>query len=533
MDYKKYYLSLENIVLKSDFNAINFIYDNTIVTDSPSISLDVNMNVVNIKYSNTCTYKSLEEYIERKVIYNGNYNNFTWENSSNLNIYTTSKDIETEGSYYSNADCTEGRGKIVEKSETGIYIGEVDISTDVTGGEVKINKSFWEQKNGIRLGVFNILYDTYSASWKLNNTVINLGDYGIIFSGTPALGNSITVTYSKSSEVYRLIGGEGIVYKVEENDYIDITQGKYILYSPLDINGFKIIISKEGLGYSISQYIIDNTDFDDSITTTISNNNFIIICKSDVRLKEYINKINESNLFYILTVPSDYIINSVSTIVTNCRANKINVISSKSIPLVRDSLFIETADYLATLILTLARDYPNIQFYNNTQDENDSAYQERIFYKGGPEVLSNDIYTSVVFKDPIYGEVIRAIANIDFEYKTLDIRKYNKRKFDFAINRFISDHTSVKFTVPDTSISFPFTVIWDRSEVASEANIQKGTQLDGNSKDLYSFRFNSKLLVTIYRMNKTYPAILTKVINSYAGKNSKSNKIIEEEIPNF
>jgi hypothetical protein len=116
--------------------------------------------------------------------------------------------------------------------------------------------------------------------------------------------------------------------------------------------------------------------------------------------------------------------------------------------------------------------------------------------------------------DPIYGEVTRTNCNMEFEYMTDDIAKYNRRKFDFMINRFISNIGKCVLPFPETDRKLTFNVHFDRNEPAGNNPYSKEQSLSSSQKYKYTFKFNAKLTVTIYRLNGEYPVVKAPKFNT-------------------
>lgn len=78
-------------------------------------------------------------------------------------------------------------------------------STGVTNIVIDWDK-FLTQRNVCAAGTYNFIYNN---TWVLNNTAVNLKDYGILYTGTPTSGNNITITVS----------GKNLVWDILDFDY--------------------------------------------------------------------------------------------------------------------------------------------------------------------------------------------------------------------------------------------------------------------------------------------------------------------------
>jgi len=147
------------------------------------------------------------------------------------------------------------------------------------------------------------------------------------------------------------------------------------------------------------------------------------------------------------------------------------------------------------------------------QNQDDSKYSEFCKYRANPESMDQEILTTVVFSDPIYGDVIRSTCSIEFEYHTTDIIRFNRRKFDFIISRFISDKTTCYLPIPETDRKMKFSVVWHRQDAVGDNPLMKMLGLNETSKNQLSFKFSAKLVITLYRLSNRYPVIKTKSLH--------------------
>lgn len=295
----------------------------------------------------------------------------------------------------------------------------------------------------------------------------------------------------------------------ETQVYID--EGEYKLYNLIELNGFHLALSDQSIACPINQYVVDKEYINEN-AIEIYKNTIRIKLLEDITIEDYIVLINESLLYYVVSTENPEI-NTIIGIQTMNRTNKVSVRSKSKRVIRKNNILIESADYITALILYLSEIFPEIQFYNNEQDIEDSNYSEFIFYKANPEGMDGDIHTSVLMSDPIYGDVIRSTCNVEFEYHSVDLPTFNKRKFDFMINRFISNITTCYLPFPETDRKLKFSVHFDRQSNAGDNPINKDTQLMSETKHQFSFKFVGKLTVTLYRLSDEYPVIIHKVIH--------------------
>lgn len=314
---------------------------------------------------------------------------------------------------------------------------------------------------------------------------------------------------------------------VDSENRVDILEGEYKLYNLVEINGFSLALSDKSIACPINQYIVDKAFINEN-SIELYKNTVRIKLLEDITLDEYISLINESFLFYVVSVENPEI-NTIIGIQTMNRVNKVSIRSKSKRVIRKNQILIESADYIAALILHLGKVYPEIQFYNNEQDINDTEFSEFIFYKANPETLDGEIHTSVLMSDPIYGDIIRSTCNIEFEYHSVDLPTFNKRKFDFMINRFISNITTCELPFPETDRKLKFSVHFDRQSNAGDNPINKDTQLMSETKHQYSFKFVGKLTVTIYRLSDEYPQIIKKIIQGPHYLEPRRNNLIKTE----
>jgi hypothetical protein len=339
----------------------------------------------------------------------------------------------------------------------------------------------------------------------------------------------VTIEYSEGNS-YSQIEDYVILKNASMQDEIDIEEGTYLLHEPLDINGFKFALSDSSIGRDFTQLLFEKSELEESRVEKRSNS-IRILLNEDIDTEEYIELINTSNYYYILEYEDPIISNVFSEL--SERTNRVSIRSENKLKIKDTSLLIETADYISALILTLMHDYPNVQFFNVDQDQDDSKYKEFCKYIANPESFDNSITSAHVFSDPIYGDVLRTNCYIQFEYFTADIIKFNKRRFDYMINRFISDHGIAYLPFPGTDRGIKFNVTWNRNEVATdqEAMCYKSTTKMDPERSSYSFTFSAKLIVTIYRLKGRYPQLSKNVLGNVNYK-LPNTKEIEEEIGN-
>jgi hypothetical protein len=343
---------------------------------------------------------------------------------------------------------------------------------------------------------------------------------------TTTVSFSSSCTYESLSQYIILkenVNGEESLPK--ETDKIDIEPGVYRLYNKISVNNFDFALAPGAVGLAITQHVIKSINQVYIDKESIENKVITILVPFNFKLADYISGINGTGAMYVLGYDKEnYQITSFNCLQT-VRANKISINSRATIPVLHEALFIDAADYITALIMQLQKNYPEVQFYNYEPAQNDSKFNEFVFYKANPEAIANSIHTTVVFSDPIYGDIQRSICNVEFEYFTHDIVKFNKRRFDFSINRFISNNTTATLNVPDTEKSFTFCVVWNREDVASDSPHQKTLQLSETNKSQLSFRFVASLTVTIYRLRASYPKIVTKILEQYVKKGKGSYKL--------
>ena len=347
--------------------------------------------------------------------------------------------------------------------------------------------------------------------------------------------NDITYrVYADSpGETLQLSGGEdkAVPVPVLENpdDVVRLIEpGVYVLYTPVNINGFHIAVSEAVKDFAFRQYIIKKIDNIYIDKTSLNEQVITVLCPESVRMISYINRINECGHLYIIRRDKDCRIEPVCLLQT-VKANRISVRTFPMVPVLTEKLLVESSDYISALILHLQRDYPEIQFYNYPPDANDTKYSEFVFYRAHPEQLSPMILTTPVMSDPVYGDVIRTTCFVEFEYYTHDLLKFNKRRFDFLINRFISDHTVSYLTIPETDHRFSFSVSWNREQAAADNNYQKQLALADTQKSQLAFLFNATLTVTIYRLNNHYPVNVQTIVNQYEGPDT-STKLLAKYV---
>lgn len=80
----------------------------------------------------------------------------------------------------------------VELSTGGSVSTSIGASTGITSAST--NVITFQEKIQDTAGTYAFSYD--GTAWKLNTTVVNLVEYGISYEGTPASGDTITVTYT-------------------------------------------------------------------------------------------------------------------------------------------------------------------------------------------------------------------------------------------------------------------------------------------------------------------------------------------------
>ena len=335
----------------------------------------------------------------------------------------------------------------------------------------------------------------------------------------------IKIEYSEGN-TYDQISSYVILKTKSLDDFIDLEEGDYLLHESVFINGFEFALSDQSIDRNFTQLLFEDSDLEESRIER-SENSIRVLLNDNITTEDYINLINGSNYYYIISY-KDPLFTNIFSEQLSLRSNKTQIRSENKLKIKDTSLLIEAADYITALILTLKHDYPEIQFFNTDQDQDDSAYKEFCKYVANPESYDNSISTAHVFSDPIYGEVLRTNCYIQFEYFTTDILTFNKRRFDYMINRFISDHGCAYLPFPDTDRGIYFNVTWNRNEVANdqEALSFKGTSKIDPEKSSYSFTFSAKLIVTIYRLKGKYPKIKDIILGNvyYKQPNTKNIK---------
>lgn len=341
--------------------------------------------------------------------------------------------------------------------------------------------------------------------------------------------------YSDDSGFSSLSGGADPLVPVPvagwKDALLSIKPGIYVLCNEIVVNGFHMVLSESVRGLVFRQFILRNIPTVYVDKDSIREQCVTVLCPKDVLLSVYLNRINECGHIYIREFDPDFKIADVHAVQT-IKANHISVRTTAMVPVMTEKLFVETSDYIAALIRQLQSRYPDVLFYNYPPDADDSKYHEFVFYRAHPEQMDGRVITTPVMSDPVYGDVIRTTCYVEFEYHTHDMLKFNKRRFDFTINRFISDYTTASLTIPRTDHKFLFSVIWNRESAATEGNYNKQLSLVDSAKAQLSFQFVALLTVTIYRLKANYPINVQTIVNQYEGPDS-STKLITRWINDY
>jgi len=290
-----------------------------------------------------------------------------------------------------------------------------------------------------------------------------------------------------------------------EDDKVPIEVGTYLLYRSVVINGFHMAVADGSIDISINQYVVKDPPIMPEVVR--EKDNILIKLNCDMSIEDYVELLNNSGLFYVIDVDADAHLDSIYGIILN-RCNKTKLDSHNVIKLTEDRLLIEEADYIASFIEQLRQNYPNVQFYNVDSDLDDSTYNEFFKYKAQMGEFNNSLLTTPVYDDPIYGSVMTTTLQIDFEYHTADLLKFSRRRFDYQINKFLSDNTVGTLKFPNTDRTMKFTAHWDRGATADGSDdLNVGTSMNEGNKGHYRFSSNIKIVMTIYRVARDYPEI--------------------------
>ena len=323
-------------------------------------------------------------------------------------------------------------------------------------------------------------------------------------------------------------------FKAKHNktdELIDIQAGEYKLLTPITINDFVFARSAFTWGKSFNQYVVD-TDLKIPNQCFVKNDNINITLNEGTTPEAYLQLVNNSNIgLYIIEIKEHPVVNTCSGIVLD-KAVNLNIYKKTKNIINDQPILIEEADYITALVLKLKETYPEIQFYNCDSDINDTKYNEFIRYNATLGTYSNDIITTTVFDDPIYGQVIKTTCKLNFEYHTADIVTYNRRRFDFQINKFLSGITTCELPFPLTDRKLLFCVHWDRSKLINNTNYVKQTKANSDKKTQYIFESNADLVVTIYRLASSYSVIRQILLENNIG-NRQDNFLLSEGTNNW
>lgn len=290
-----------------------------------------------------------------------------------------------------------------------------------------------------------------------------------------------------------------------EDEKIPLEEGVYLLYRSIVINGFHMVVSDESIDVAINQYVVKAPPIMPAVEK--QKDSILIKLNCEMTNEDYAELINNSGLLYVIGIDKDAHLDSIYGVILN-RCNKTKLNSHNIIKLTEDHLLIEEADYIASFIKQLEAAYPNVQFYNVDSDLDDSKYNEFFRYKAQMAGFDNSIVTTPVYDDPIYGSVMTTTLQIDFEYHTADLVKFSRRRFDYQINKFLSDNTTGLLKFPNTDRTMSFTAHWDRSVTSDGADdLNIGTSMNEANKGHYRFASNIKMVMTIYRVARSYPEI--------------------------
>jgi hypothetical protein len=109
-------------------------------------------------------------------------------------------------------------GQPVEESASAQVLGTSSATVSVTAG------TFGKAVNGVS-GEYVFQYD--GTNWTYNGTVITLTTYGLTISGSPAEGDSVTVSYTGASSGWEALGKDNDDLSKELNP--DTETGKNVL----------------------------------------------------------------------------------------------------------------------------------------------------------------------------------------------------------------------------------------------------------------------------------------------------------------
>lgn len=295
---------------------------------------------------------------------------------------------------------------------------------------------------------------------------------------------------------------------------IDLPDGHYELLCSFWINGFEFARSSESIGKTFNQFLLCEK-LNELNSIELKKDSINIIVRTDTKIEQYINMINNSGIIYVLATANPVLSTCYGIILERARLIDIR---SKAVQIITDNhILIEEADYIAALILKLKYTYKNVQFYNNDQDIDDTTYSEFVKYQSYTGFDKAD-HTTTLMTDPIYGSVIRTTCKIVFEYHTNDIVRFNARKLDFSQNNFLSGITTCTLNFPLTERDLVYNVYWDRAKLIGENEYKKGTTLNTDRKWQYSFSSNAQLTVTIYRLASSYQVIKRILLEENASK---------------
>jgi hypothetical protein len=309
--------------------------------------------------------------------------------------------------------------------------------------------------------------------------------------------------------------------KQDIEEIIDIPEGSYDLLAPVIINDFVFIRSSITWGKSFNQYVLDPA-LEQPNQCFMRKDTITVIVNEGITPEAYIQLINNNNLgLYILEAREKPIITTCYGIILD-KAVNVNIYK-KTVNIIKDvPILIEEADYITALVLKLKETYPEIQFYNCDSDFNDTKYNEFVRYSATMGTFNNEQITTPVFDDPIYGQVIRTTCKFNFEYHTADIVTYNRRRFEFQINKFLSNLTSCELPFPLTDRKLLFSVHWDRAKLINNTEYVKQTKANTDKKTQYIFDSSASLTVTIFRIASSYHVIRQILLQNNVGNQQQN-----------
>ena len=131
---------------------------------------------------------------------------------------------------------------------------------------------------------------------------------------------------------------------------ITLNTGIYELLLPICINGFTFARSVKTLDKTFNQFLLD-PNLEKNNTIVLKHDSINIVINVGMCTDSYVDFINDSGLFYVLTVDKPIITTSYGIILN--RAREINVRSPAIQIISNQPILIEEADYISALILKL------------------------------------------------------------------------------------------------------------------------------------------------------------------------------------